>query len=53
MPDSILPRMTDHDAAPPESDRDARRRLAPLFLAIAGVEAVTIALLWWFGRHFS
>ena len=38
--------------APPASVNDDAR-LAPLFIAIVFVEAITIASLYWFGRHFS
>jgi hypothetical protein len=47
-PDSILPAMTDQTAPP-----DPPERLAPLFVAIVAVEALTIAALAWFGRQFS
>jgi hypothetical protein len=39
-------------AAPPASVTDDAR-LAPLFIAIVIVEAITIASLYWFGRYFS
>jgi hypothetical protein len=42
--------MTEPAASPPDA---TSRRLAPLFLAIVVVEAVTVAALYWFGRHFS
>lgn len=38
-------------AAPEE--RRAVARLAPLFVRILLVEALTIAALYWFGRHFG
>jgi len=45
MPDSGHP-------APP-APAGAESSLTPLFVAIVLVEAVTIALLYWFSRHFS
>jgi hypothetical protein len=40
-------------AAPEGGDAGAIRRFAPLFLLIVVVEVVTVAALYWFGRHFG
>jgi hypothetical protein len=45
MPESV--------PASPRAPVNDDARLAPLFIAIVFVEAITIALLYWFGRHFS
>jgi hypothetical protein len=45
--------MTEPPAFPSRTDPDPPARLAPLFVAIVVVEALTIAALGWFGRHFS
>jgi len=45
--------MTEPTALPPRGDSDPPERLAPLFVAIVVVEALTIAALAWFGRQFS
>jgi hypothetical protein len=42
-----------HSERPAPADPGGPNRLAPLFAAIVLVEAVVIAALWWFGRHFS
>jgi hypothetical protein len=40
-------------AAPEGGDAGAARRLVPLFALIVVVEVVTVAALYWFGRHFG
>jgi hypothetical protein len=37
----------------PPPDGPADRPLAPLFVLIVIVEAITVAALYYFGRHFS
>jgi hypothetical protein len=45
--------MPEPTAPSPSADPDPPERLAPLFVAIVFVEALTIAALAWFGRQFS
>ena len=45
--------MTRSDGAMPPAARDDQQRLGPIFVGIVCVEVLTIAALYWFGRHFS
>jgi hypothetical protein len=38
---------------PETGDSGEIRRLTPLFLLIVVIEVVTVAALYWFGRHFG
>lgn len=48
---TLLARYT-ADVTPPDAE-PAERRLTPVFILIVIVEALTIAALYLFGRHFA
>ena len=51
--DSILPCMREPPQVAPAAPVENDPPLSLLFIGIVLVEAITIASLYWFGRHFS